>query len=229
MNSGSRWLRSAGLAFAMLLFAASASATTFTVHGFELGERITVFGSRSVNTALLDVSLDAMRGESFCVDLDTYISTSAYDVRAVLDPFVDPAPADEAPRDLAWAGFVMNNFGFDVGQLVSATVTRVQAITGVQAAIWEGIYGGNVVDDSSLSAGAQEIFFRILNAGGGWIGGGADGGEPGGGFALEGPAVVVDLANNQDQVFTKPIPEPSAALVFGIGALLVGATRRTRA
>ena len=37
---------------------------------------------------------------------------------------------------------------------------------------------------------------------------------------------IVDLVGHQDQVFSKPIPEPSAALVFGLGALLVMATRR---
>ena len=206
------------------LLATPALATTFTVHSYELGERISLYDGRQVNTALLDASLGDMRGAWLCVDLDTYITTSAYNVRAVLDPFVDPSPADEAPRDFAWAGFVMNSFGFDVDRLVSATVTRVQAITGVQAALWDGLYGGGIVNEKTLSDGARSVFHMVM-ASFEPLGGEVEGGN-GGDYFADGNAQVVDLVGNQDQIFTKPIPEPSAALVFGIGALLVSAARR---
>lgn len=193
-----------------LLVSAPATATTFTVHGWELGEKIQLTSGRSVWTALLDVDIDGAAGASFCVDLDTYITTSAYDVRALLDPFTQPSPADETPRDFVWAGHVMENFGLDLNALVSGAVSRSQAITGVQAAIWEGIYGGGIIDVQSLSGGAQSVFDMIMGT------------NPG---ASAGRSVIVDLVGNQDQIVSRPIPEPSAALAFGLGALLVAGSR----
>ncbi len=35
-------------------------------------------------------------------------------------------------------------------------------------------------------------------------------------------SLIVDLSNNQEQVIANPVPEPSAALVFGLGRVLVG-------
>ncbi len=197
---------------AALLFAAPAAATTFTVHGWELGERIGLNDGRQVWTALLDVDIDGQAGASFCVDLDTHIGMSAYNVRALLDPFTQPAPPDEEPRDFAWAGHVMESFG-DVGALVSSSLTRKQAITAVQAAIWEGIYGGGVIDVSSLSQGAVSMFDTIMAS------------RPG---ASRGTSVVVDLVGNQDQIVSRAIPEPSAAVAFGIGTLLVASARGRR-
>jgi hypothetical protein len=42
--------------------------------------------------------------------------------------------------------------------------------------------------------------------------------------------LVVDLRGWQDQVIvgSNPVPEPSAALVFGIGTLVVGSCMRRR-
>lgn len=37
-----------------------------------------------------------------------------------------------------------------------------------------------------------------------------------------GGSLIVDLSNNQEQVIANPVPEPSAALVFGLGKGLVG-------
>ncbi len=201
------------LLLAALLCAGPAAATTFTVHGWELGEKIDLTDGRRVWTAILDVDIDGEAGVAFCVDLDAYISTSAYDVRALLDPFTSPSPSDETPRDFAWAGHVMESFGLGLDALVSTAITRSQAITGVQAAIWEGIYGGGIVEALSMSTGAQSIFYQIM------------GSTPG---APQGTSVIVDLAGNQDQIASQPIPEPSAALVFGIGALLVAGVRRRR-
>jgi hypothetical protein len=195
-----------------LLFAAPAAATTFTVHGWELGEKVDLIDGRQVWTALLDVDIDGQAGASFCVDLDTHISMSAYNVRALLDPFTGSSPADEAPRDFVWAGHVMESFG-DVDALVSASLTRKQAITAVQAAIWEGIYGASVIDVSTLSLGALSMFDTIMAS------------SPG---APRGASVVVELVGKQDQIATRPIPEPSAAVAFGLGTLLVARARRHR-
>ena len=216
MMDRARICRSLSLSVSLLgalLFAGPAAATSFTVHGWELGEKIDLKDGRSVWTAILDVDIDGEAGVAFCVDLDSYITTSAYNVRALLDPFTSPSPADETPRDFAWAGHVMESFGTDVDALVSAAITRAQAITGVQAAIWEGIYGGGIVDVLSISSGAQSVFQQIMDT------------KPG---VPQGTSVIVDLAGNQGQIVSRPIPEPSAALAFGIGTLLIAGVRGRR-
>ena len=99
--------------------------------------------------------------------------------------------------------------------LVGTGLTRQQAITGVQAAIWEGIYGGGVVNASSLSTGARALYRQILAST----------------FDPTGEALVVDLVRAQDQVIdriTPAVPEPSAALVFAVGLGVSGAVLRPR-
>lgn len=139
-----RFITTLLVAAAAILSAAPVLALDFTVHGYDLGERIALSSGRRVWTAELDISLETVADHvaAFCVDLDTYIGVGEYDVRAVLDAYSDPSPADERARDFAWAGHVMDRYGYDVDLLVTAVVSRDQAITGVQAAIWEGLYGG---------------------------------------------------------------------------------------
>ncbi|MAG29274.1 MAG: hypothetical protein CL908_00075 [Deltaproteobacteria bacterium] len=203
-----------GIAATVLLVAAPAFSLGFTVHGYELGERIELMSGRQVWTAQLDVSLESVADHvaAFCVDLDSHIGIGDYDARDVLAASATSSPADEAPRDFAWAGHVMSHFGYDVDQLIDGGVTRVQAITGVQAAIWDGLYGGGIVNADSLSMGARSIFEAILDSE----------------IDAVGSALVIDLVGNQDQVISGPVPEPSAALVFGLGAVVAGGAIRRR-
>lgn len=199
-----------------LLGASSAMATAFTVHGYDLGEKITLTDGQRVWTAELNVSLEGVADHvsSFCVDIYTSIGPGEYAAADVLDAYSSPSPAGEASRDLAWAGHVMENFG-NVDLLVTAGISRDQAITGVQAAIWEGIYGGGKVVRSSLSYGAQQVYDKIMASK----------------ITGDGSAVVVDLRGWQDQVLigSNAVPEPSAALVFGLGTLVAGGFVRRRA
>jgi hypothetical protein len=210
-------LTTAALVLAASLFGARASlATTFTVHGYDLGEKITLVGGQTVWTAELDVTLQGIADHvsSFCVDLYTSIGPGTYLVNDVLDAYGSASPIGEATRNLAWAGHVVDNFG-NVDLLVAAGITRDQAITGVQAAIWEGIYGGGKIVRSSLSAGAQLVYDRIMATK----------------IQGDGPALVVDLRGWQDQVIrggSNAVPEPSAALVFGLGTLVAGSLMRRR-
>jgi hypothetical protein len=209
-------LATAALVFAASLLGARDSlATTFTVHGYDLGEHITLIGGQSVWTAELNVSLEGIADHvsSFCVDLSTSIGPGAYLVKDVLDAYGSPSPIGEAPRNFAWAGHVVENFG-NVDLLVAAGITRDQAITGVQAAIWEGIYGGGKILRSSLSIGAQVVYDRIMATK----------------IQGDGPALVVDLRGYQDQVLvgSNAVPEPSAALVFGFGTLVAGSLVRRK-
>ncbi|MEZ4331189.1 MAG: hypothetical protein R3F35_05530 [Myxococcota bacterium] len=204
---------------AMALLAATPSlATSFTVHGYTLGERISLTNGTRVWTAQLDVSLEGIAShvDAFCVDLDNMIAPGQYTAAQVLDAFSSPSPAGETPRNLAWAGFVMQNFG-EVDGLAVGGITKTQAITGLQAAIWEGIYGGGRVDVSSLSANARSIFEKIM----------AHANDP---LVGDGP-LVVDLRGYQDQIIRggHAVPEPTAALVFGLGTAVVavGTRRRT--
>ncbi|MCP3986265.1 MAG: hypothetical protein GY723_17945 [bacterium] len=199
---------------AAVLLSAPAAATSFTVHGYELGERVTLTSGRQVWTAQFDASLDDVRGISFCVDVDKYIRVGSFHVRDVLDPYTASSPPLETPRDFAFAGSVMDNYGYDVGMLTGGAVTRTQAITGVQAAIWDGIYGGGKVQLSSLSPGARSTYDTVMA--------GTRSGHTE-------RAVIVEMSRRQDQVFSNPIPEPGAALVFALGAVIVrGAANRRR-
>lgn len=205
---------------AVLLGASSSQAAGFTVHSYELGERITLTNGTRVWTAQLDVSVENVASHipSFCVDVYTSIGVGQYDTRSILDADTGVAPAGERARNFAWAGHVMETFGGDIASLATGGITRAQAITGVQAAIWQGIYGGNMVTRSSLSAGARSIFDRIMRTT----------------FAGTTDAYVAEFRGAQDQVYnghrpTNPIPEPSAAMVFGVGSLVVGSVLRRRA
>lgn len=198
-----------------MLAASNAIAATFTVHGYELGERIRLSNGTQVYTAQLDVTVEgiASRVPSFCVDLDTYISAGSYTIRDVLDAHNDPSPVGEAPRNFAWAGHVLENFS--VGALAVGGISRAEAITGIQAAIWEGIYAGLTIDATSLSLDARQIFNQIMSTT----------------VQGDGPALVVDLVGYQDQVIlgSHAVPEPSAALVFGLGSVIAGSLVRRRA
>lgn len=200
------------LSAALFSFAAPAAAVSFTVHDYQLGEQIELTNGNHVWTAELDVTLGNKHSTSFCVDLDTHISRSTYQTRGVLDAYTSPSPADERTRNFAWAGYVMDVFGHDLSVLTGGGVTRTQAITGVQAAIWEGIYGGGVVNASSLSSGARSIFDEIM----------------GSQYFVAGHALIAELRCHQDQVVSNPVPEPAAAMVFGVGLFIVGRGVRRR-
>ncbi len=205
---------------AVLLGASSSQAAGFTVHSYELGEQIRLTSGTRVWTAQLDVSIEnvASHVPSFCVDVYTHIGVGQYDTRGLLDADTGVAPSGESARNFAWAGHVMETYGADIAALATGNVTRAQAITGVQAAIWQGIYGGNMVLRSSLSAGARSIFDRIMQTQ----------------FTGTTGAYVAEFRNVQDQVYngprpTNPIPEPSAALVFGLGTVVAGSVLRRHA
>ncbi|GEM_PF-2271305 len=212
-------------AAAALFFAAPSFALDFQVHGYDLGERIELQSGRQVWTAELDVSLETVADHvsSFCVDLDTYIGVATYTDSTVLDAYTaPPGPSPSGDRDFAWAAHVMTSYGQDLEQFVDHDTTRDQAITGVQAAIWEGLYGGvdDTVNRGSLSGGAQQVFDQIM----------LDHGLPNLTGISNIDAIIVDLPTNQDQVLvvSAPVPEPSAALVFGLGTIFAGSALRRR-
>jgi hypothetical protein len=215
-NRASRLLSAFFVLAAVLLGASSSQATGFTVHSYELGERIALTNGTRVHTAMLDVSVENLvsRVPSFCVDVFTPIAVGEYTARGVLDADTAVAPIGERARNFAWAGHVMETFGNNVASLVTSGITRAQAITGVQAAIWQGIYGGNMISRNSLSVGARTIYDRIMRTQ----------------ISGEGDALIVELHGRQDQVIVgpNPIPEPSAALVFGLGTLVAGTVLRRR-
>jgi hypothetical protein len=215
-NRASRLLSAFFVLAAVLLGASSSQATGFTVHSYELGERIALTNGTRVYTAMLDVSVENLvsRVPSFCVDVFTPIAVGEYTARDVLDADTAVAPIGERARNFAWAGHVMETFGNNVASLVTSGITRAQAITGVQAAIWQGIYGGNMISRNSLSVGARTIYDRIMRTQ----------------ISGEGDALIVELHGRQDQVIVgpNPIPEPSAALVFGLGTLVAGTVLRRR-
>jgi hypothetical protein len=71
-----------------------------------------------------------------------------------------------------------------------------------------------MISRNSLSVGARTIYDRIMRTQ----------------ISGEGDALIVELHGRQDQVIVgpNPIPEPSAALVFGLGTLVAGTVLRRR-
>jgi hypothetical protein len=204
---------------AALLFASPSLAVSFTVLGWDAGETVGVSfngSSRSFATALFRESVDGVSGigTSFCTDLLQTISTGTYNFTAY-----DPAAAEAAgfaatapSRQFLFAAEIANAWSPNIGALASTLgITQVQAITGVQVAIWEAVYGDSF-SVLSMSAGAQRAFDYV----------------DGLSYSGYGNTQLYYSSTRQDQLFTPPIPEPSAMFVFGAGALLVGQALRRR-
>lgn len=151
-------------------------------------------------------------GTSFCADLSQTIGQATYSNFAAFDPaaaegqaFASGPPA----RHFVFAATIANKWGNDLSALESQLgVTRVQAITGVQAAVWESVYGNTfTATAASMSQGAFAAYQYVLGYSG---------------YHGYGKTLLYHSRTNQDQLFTPPVPEPSAMFVFGAGALLVG-------
>ncbi len=205
---------------ALLLFAAPSLATSFTVTGYDLGEAIRVqFNgqSRTFWTAQFQEEVDGVVGTSFCADLSQVIGVSTYTSFAAHDPAAAESAAFAAgtpQRKFVFAAKIADRWGNDLGWLqTNLGVTETQAITGVQAAIWEAVYGNAFAATSaSMSAGAFQVYEYVL----------------GSKYSDYGRTLLYYSRTHQDQLFTPPIPEPSAMIVFGAGALLVGRTLMRR-
>jgi hypothetical protein len=209
-----RFLRALTVA-ALLLLSAPAFALSFQVTGWDLGEtlKVTFAGqSRSFHTAQFHEIVDGVVGTSFCADLSqtlgvgTYTSFAAYDPTAAeSQSFATGAP----PRKFTFAATIVDEWGNRLSWLENKLgVTRVQAISGVQAAVWEAIYGDAfTATSSSMSAGAYRVFEYVLGFRG---------------YDGVGGTLLYYSRTHQDQLFTPPVPEPSALIVFGAGAILIG-------
>jgi len=199
---------------ALALISAPALAVSFQVTGWDLGETVnaTLSGQvRSFATAQFHVNVDGVIGTSFCADLAqhigqaTYASFSAYDPAAAESQSFAGAPQ----RQFAFAATIADKWGNSLDWLQqNLGVTQVQAITGVQTAVWEAVYGDAFdAASSSMSAGAFRAFEYVLGFNG---------------YQGYGQTQLYFSGSGQDQLFTPPVPEPSAMFVFGAGALLVG-------
>ncbi len=206
----SRILSIALVFMATVLLGMQAEAASFTVNSYELGYKVklTLDGNtRNVNTALFDVTLkngaSVQDGYSFCVDLNTHISTGSFDA-TIIDP---PGTAADG-RDWAAGAAIADRWAHNLDELSG---DRRDAITGVQAAIWQAIYGSTLTINS-MGSGAQGVYDYVTSLD----------------YAGTGNTIVADMTRKQDQAFTPGTPEPSAALIFGMGALLVSQVGRRR-
>jgi hypothetical protein len=209
-----RWLVTA----AVLLSAAPSFAATLQVLGWQAGESINVAfngSSRSVLTAHFQELLDGVAGSSFCVDLSQYINRGSFSDFVVYDPTAaeGEAFADGPPqREFTFAAQIVNAWANNIGALASQLgVSEVQVVTGVQAAVWEAVYG-DAFAVNAMSDGAKSVYDFVL-------------GRQYDGY---GATVLLYSRTRQDQMFTPPVPEPSAVLLFGAGVLLVGRSLRRR-
>jgi hypothetical protein len=209
-----RFLRLLTIA-ALLSFAAAPSfATSFTVLGWDAGEVVRVAfnnQARSFWTVQFHDEVDGVTGVSFCADLSQYITKATYTSFAAYDPAAaesQPFASGPPQRSFVWAAQIADRWANDLSQLVTTLgVTNAQAITGVQAAIWEAVYGNAfTATSSSMSGGAWSVYQYVL----------------GHKYSGYGRTLLYQSPTKQDQLFTPPVPEPSAMFVFGAGALLVG-------
>ena len=199
----------------LLLFAVPSFATSFSVLGWDAGEVVKVqFNgqARSFWTVQFHENVDGVVGTSFCADLSQTIGKTTYSNFVANDPAAaqNQAFASGTPkRQFVFAATIADKWGNSLGWLESKLgVTHVQAITGVQAAVWEAVYGNSfTAASSSMSAGAFKAFQYVLGFKG---------------YVGYGKTQLYYSRWNQDQLFTPPVPEPSAMFVFAAGALLVG-------
>jgi hypothetical protein len=209
------------LAISALAFVcAPACAVSFQVTSYELGETIRVAfnrQTRSFATAQFHENVGGVAGTSFCADLSQYIGKATYTNFASYDPNAAESASFAAGREFAFAATIVDKWGNSLDWLQNKLgVTHVQAITGVQAAVWEAVYRDSFTATSgSMSANAFRVFDYVLRFRG---------------YGGYGATRLYYSRTNQDQLFTPPVPEPSAMLGFGAGALLVGRAlmRRSR-
>lgn len=199
-------------ALLVALPAGPAGAATVTVHGWEAGESVHYElrgDAASARTHVLETELDGTKGKSFCIDLDHYVSRGSYGA-SVHDP-ASAAAAIGDGRQFAEAASLAESYAHELDALSdSLGVDRAAALTGVQVGIWEATYG----DDFrvlELSPEAQTAWASL---------------EPGRGGEASSRTAILDFDSKQDQTFTAPVPEPGAALLFGLGAALASARIR---
>jgi hypothetical protein len=203
------------LLFSVGLLAAApslATPTIFEVTGYDLGRTvgITLDGaSRTVATALFYERVDGVAGTSFCADLLQTISRGTYYDFVAIDPTAAESEGFAAappPREFAFAARIASAWSNDIDALAASLgVLKVDAITGVQVAIWEAVYGG-AFSVTSMSDAAWKVYEYVSAAD----------------YSGYGDTLLYYSPTRQDQLFTPPVPEPSAMLAFGVGALLVG-------
>jgi len=200
---------------AVVLLSAPAFAVSFQVTGWDLGEtvRVTFLNqAHSFTTVQFHENVDGVVGTSFCADLSQYIGKATYTNFVAYDPAAaekQSFAAGPPKRQFVFAATIADKWGNSLDWLQqNLGVTHVQAVTGVQAAVWEAVYGNSFSATSgSMSAGAFRVFAYVLGFKG---------------YTGYGQTQLYYSRTNQDQLFTPPIPEPSAMFVFGAGALLVG-------
>ena len=210
-----------GIVAAFLLWAHAASALSapvlsYTTHGSTppIGDAHVVsyelFGSYESAYALaFEASLEGLTGVSFCGDLLNYISLNGNYDATVVD-YASLAPGYSA------AAAIANDWSLHLSGLAGdLAVSLADAAAGVQLAIWETIYG-----DDFLAKMATTGTFEVMN------------------YVLaqtyDGPGNTVFLDNQkwghakQDHFFTAGVPEPTAALLFGAGLLVLRSSARRR-
>ncbi len=200
----------------LLATASPALATPFTVLGWENGLSVSVNLS-GANMSVLAVQfhedLAGVIGTSFCTELTQHIGTGGPWEFTVYDPTVAETAigGGDPSRSFVWAAQISNAWANGLDALDAlAGVTRAEAITGVQLAVWEAVYG-DAFTINAMTAGTQSVYDYVLHP-----------------YSGYGSTVIVASSVRQDQLFTPPVPEPGAIAVFGLGALLVGEAVRRR-
>jgi hypothetical protein len=187
-------------------------ATPFEVLGYDLGRNVGIVidgTSRTVATALFYERVDGVTGTSFCTDLLQTISRGTYYDFVAIDPATAESEGFAAappPRKFVFAAEISGAWSNNIDALASSLgVLKVDAITGVQVAIWEAVYGDEF-SVSSMTDAAWKVYQHVIHID----------------YAGYGNTLLFYSPTRQDQLFTPPVPEPSAMLAFSVGALLVG-------
>jgi hypothetical protein len=208
-----RQLRGFLLVTAALLLAGQAGAASFTVTDYTLGYRVSYELQGDAGrawTAQLQATLDGAVGTSLCADLEQYIGIGTFEGEVY-------APGDLAGYDYSAAAAIAHAWANKLETLVGDLGVGVRdAITGVQVAIWQALYDGDLVVDLALLELEHPDSIAVLDH--------VTGGTPAG----YGAEMVVLFRSNQDQIFTPGVPEPSALLCFGLGGLVIARSLRSK-
>lgn len=173
--------------------------------------------SNNVYVVAFQSTLNGVAGTSFCADVVNALSVpGSYTavVEAISAPYLEAAQ-------------IAHRWANQLSALASSVgVSLAEATSGVQLAIWKNIYDdpagvGVISFGRALSANEQLAYDRAVDQTQ-WTG--------------VGDTVLLRLTNAaggtaQGQLFTPPgsaVPEPASFLTFGVGALLIARTLRSR-
>jgi hypothetical protein len=170
--------------------------------------------------------------KSYCVELFQAVDKNVVDLANVSITATTSLPDGAGfNRNIGAGGWIVDNYGVKLGVInTSAAWTSLEAAGGVnpanvtyleqvavlQTAIWARVYGATSASISGSQGGttnadANSLLTQLLAVSGS--------NTATVGFINYPLGAIPGGFNNQDQVFTSSVPEPSSRVLFGLGVL----------